>query len=155
MNVESSLETDAQLAGPCEPCVGSLNHPTIAAEALLALDALADKMCGDTAFSHVIAAARMIVAFVRVQPAGSLPWPSIQPRCRRDCIERAFERYRVVTVRSCDRKGQPDTCRIYDDVTFAADLSSVSRVGPAWPALATLAPHQYWRGSGRSGRARG
>lgn len=143
MNVESSLETDAQLAEPCKPGVGSLNHPAIATEAIAAFDALASNACSDSPLSQVASAARIIVAFVRVQLVGSLSWSSIQPRYRRDRIERAFERYRIVPVRSSDRDCQRDASCIYDDVTFAAEFSPVSRVGAGFLAprgLATLAP---------------
>ena len=85
----------------------------------------------------------VIVAFVGMQLAGPLSWPAIQSRYRWDCIQRAFERHRIVSVRSRDRNGQRDASCIYDDMAFAAEFSSVGRVGASFLAargLDTLAP---------------
>lgn len=123
------FETDVQLAEAGEPGVGSLDHPTIATEAIATFDALASNASSDAVFSQVVAAARVIVAFVRMYLPGPLPRPPIQSRYRRNCTQRAFERYRIMPVRSRDRNGQWDAPCIYDDVAFAFEFSPVSWVG--------------------------
>lgn len=134
MDVQPALKTHAQLAETGEPGVGSLDHPAMPSQSILAFDALAGNPCRDTSFSQVMLAPHVIVAFVGMQLTGPLSWPTIQSRYRRDCIQRAFERHRIVPVRSRDRNGQRDASCIYDDMAFAAEFSPVSRVGAGFLA---------------------
>ncbi len=63
MNIETSLETDAQFAETGEPGVRSLDDPTMPAEPVLAFDSTTGNARSDTTLLQVTAAACKVVAF--------------------------------------------------------------------------------------------
>jgi len=77
VDIEPTLETNAQLAEASEPSVRSLDHPAMLAQMILAFDAFTGNACGDAPLSQVESAPRVVVAFIGVQLAGALSWAAI------------------------------------------------------------------------------
>jgi len=62
MNVDTTLEASTQLAEGRQPRVSALNHPAVAPESIIALDALASDAITDSAAPEVSVASRIVVA---------------------------------------------------------------------------------------------
>ena len=85
MNVDAALKANAQLAKSCQPCMGALNDPAVAPQALAALNAApGDAVCNASGL-QMRAAAPIVVALVCVQ----LIWPLARAaRATGDCRHR-------------------------------------------------------------------
>ncbi|SDE50475.1 hypothetical protein SAMN05421548_15910, partial [Paraburkholderia lycopersici] len=134
MNVETTLETNAQFTETGKLRMRALDYPAIPAEPLLTFHATAADTGRDAALPQVTTAACKVIAFVRMQLARTFARLSVQARYRRNGIQRALECHRIVPVGTRDRDGQRNAARIYDDVPFRPELAPVCRVGAvSWP----------------------
>lgn len=143
MGVDAAFEADTQLAEGGNPGVSSLDHPTMAAQAIIALNTFTCDSHFDATVTQMRSAALVVIAFVGMQlvrPAARLanaPWHRWQ------CVDEFFEDDRVVPVRTGHAEHHRDAVAIRDDVTFAAEFAPVCWVGPCERAprgLGTLAP---------------
>ncbi|SDC74561.1 hypothetical protein SAMN05421548_11012 [Paraburkholderia lycopersici] len=144
MNVETTLETNAQFAETGKPGMRELDYPAIPAEPLLTFHATAGDTGRDAALPQVTTAACKVIAFVRMQLARTFAGLSVQARYRRNGIKRALECHRIMPVGTRDRDGQRNAARIYDDVLFCPGLSGWGRF-PGPPGLETLAASRLAR----------
>lgn len=143
MNIETTLETNAQFAETGKPCMRALDYPAIPTEPLFAFYATTGDTGRDATLSQVTPTTGKVVTLVCMQFARALAGLAIQTRHRRNRIERGFECHRVVPVGARDRDGQRNASCVYDDVPFRPELAPVCRVGAGFLAprgLGTLAP---------------
>ncbi len=143
MNVETTLETNAQFAETGKPGMRALDYPAMSAKPLLTFHSTASNAGRDAALPQVTTAACKVITFVRMHLARAFAWLSVQARHRRNGIKRGLECHRIVSVGTRDRDGQRNAARIYDDVPFRPEL-----VGPvSWPprGLETLAASRLAR----------
>ena len=148
MNVDATLESGAQLAEGCQPRVRALDHPAVAPEPIIALDASAGDAILDPAAFEMGAASRKVVTLVRMQfpgPPARLASPAAH---RRQGVDQFLEDHRVVAVGPGDAEDQRDALAVRDEVAFAAEFAPVRGVGPRVRAprgLGTLAPSMLTR----------
>lgn len=94
------------------------------------------------------AAARKVVALVGMQLVRPTARPPALACDTRDGVHKFLEHYRVVPVGSGHAEHQRDALPVRDEVTLAAELASIGRVGPRVRAprgLGTLAPSRLTR----------
>jgi hypothetical protein len=148
MSLDAALEAHSQLAKCCQPGMCSLDHPGVAPEPVIALDAPAgDTVLNATALG-MVAAPMEVVALVDVQALGPASWPARQAPYSGQVVDELFEDDRVVPVGSRDAEHQRDACSVGHDVAFAAELAAVGRVGArvrTLRGLGTLAPSMLAR----------
>lgn len=130
MRVDSTLEAHAQLAEGGQPGMGTLDHPAMAAQSVIAFDALACNSVLDSSQLDVCMAAREVIALVGVQFFGATPGPATQPSNRRQCVNQLLEEHRVMPIGPCDAKHQRDALPVRDEVALAAELAPVRGLGP-------------------------
>jgi hypothetical protein len=148
MNVETTLETDAQFAETGKPGMSALHHPAMPPELLLAFYAASRDTSRDAAPAQVTPTARKVVTLVCMQLTRALAGLAIQAGHRRNGIERGLECYRIVPVGTRDCDGQRNASRVYDDVPLRPELAPVGWVGTGFLAprgLETLAPSRLAR----------
>jgi hypothetical protein len=98
----------------------SLDDPPMSTEAILAFDTFASNACCDASFSQITSASSIVVALVGMQFARAFPRSPIESRHGWDSIKRALERYRIVSICSCDCHCQRNASRVDNDVPLAA-----------------------------------
>lgn len=98
MNVETTLETNAQFAESGEPGIRALDNPAMPSKSLLVFYTSADDTSRDSALLQVASAPGKIIAFVRMQFARAFAGLAIQSRHRPDGVDYPLERNRVVPV---------------------------------------------------------
>jgi len=143
VNVDAALEAGTQFAEGCQPGVGSFDHPAMAPEPVVTLDAFAGNTILDTAALEVGAASGVVIALVRMQLAGPVAWPARFAAHSRQGIDQLLKDHRIMAVGPGDAKDQRDALAVRDDVALAAEFSPVRGVGPRVRAprgLGTLAP---------------
>lgn len=148
MSVDTSLESNAQLAEGSEPGISAFDNPSMAPEPIVALDTPAGNAIDDASVLQMSAATREVVALVRMQLVRPAPWPADPTGHRRQGIGQLLEDHRIVPVGTSDTERQRDTLAVCDDVALAAELSSVSGVGARVRAprgLGTLAASRLAR----------
>lgn len=98
MNVDSALKASTQLAEGSQPGMRALDHPAMVPKPVVALDATASNACRDAQLAQVSAAAREVVALVRMQFA----WPAARPAALSSHvwqgIYQLLEHHRVMAV---------------------------------------------------------
>lgn len=129
MNVNATLEAGTQLAEGSQPGVGALDHPVVAPETIIALNALASDAILDPAALEMGAAPHVVVALVRMEffesPARPAP---LATHCRQG-VDQLLEDHRIATVGSGDAEDQRDALAVRDEVALAAELAPVRGVG--------------------------
>lgn len=148
MSLDATLEADAQLAEGSQPGVRALDHPAVAAESVIALDAFAGDAILDAAALEVSAAARIVVAFVGMQLVRPTPRLAAGAGHSRQRIDQLLEDHGIVPVGPGDAERQRDALPIRDEVALAAEFSAIGRVGACVRAprgLATLAASRQAR----------
>jgi hypothetical protein len=118
MNVETTLESNAQFAETSKPGMRALDDPAMPSEPLLAFHTATSDTGRDATLLQVTPTASKVVALVRMQFARTFAGLTIQARHGRNGIERGFECHRIVPVSPRDRDSEWNTSRIYDDVSF-------------------------------------
>ena len=148
MSLDAALEAHTQLAECCQPGVRSLDHPAVAPEPVMALDAPAGDAVLNATALEMVAAAMEVVALVGLQALGPASWPARQAPDSGQVVDELFEDDRVVPVGSRDAEHQRDASSVGHDVALAAELAPVSGVGARVRAprgLGTLAPSMLAR----------
>lgn len=158
MNIDTPLVADTQAPEPMEPAQRSLDHPTPAAQVLLAFDASPGDAWSDAPLSQPLAVAPIVVALVSVQLGRTFSGPARQPRNRWKCPHQRLQRARVMNIDPRQRRYQWQPTLIDDDVVLATELSPVRGIGagliPAEGGEGTLADSilasfhsicSYWR----------
>lgn len=148
MNVDATLESGTQLAKGSQPGVSALDHPAVAPEPIIALDALAGDAILDASALEMSTASRVVVTLVRVQFLGPPARPASLATYRRQGVDQFLEDHGIVTVGPGDAEDQRDALAVRDEVALAAEFAPVRGVGPRVRAprgLGTLAPSMLTR----------
>jgi hypothetical protein len=127
-DVGTAFITDGDAAEACKPGQGSLDHPSVPAEALAALDATSGDARDDRSLAQRLAAVGEVVSLVGVQLGRSPSWPA---RTLADCrhgIDHRFQQLAVVPVGGRDFQGERDAIGIDEDMPLGARLAAVRRV---------------------------
>jgi hypothetical protein len=98
MNVEPTLEANAQLAETGKPSVRALDNPSMTPQALLALDTFASDASGYAPSSQVVSASAAVVTLVSVQFVWPLTRPSIQTGHSGNRIQCRLEGHRIMAI---------------------------------------------------------
>jgi hypothetical protein len=98
MNIDAALESGAQLAEGSQPGVGALDHPAVAPEPIIALDAPAGDAILDPAAFEMGTASRVVVTLVRMQFLRPPARPAPLATHRRQGVDQFLEDHRVVAV---------------------------------------------------------
>ena len=148
MSLGTALEADAQLAEGCQPGVRALHNPAVTAQTVIAFDAPAGDAALDASLSEMSAAARKVVALVRMQFVGPAARSAALASDCGDGVNEFLEHHRVMPVGARDTEHQWDALPVRDEVALAAELAPVGRVGSRVRAprgLDTLAPSKLTR----------
>lgn len=148
MNVETTLETNAQFAETGKPGMCALDYPAMPSELLLAFYASPRATGRDAALPQVTTAACIVIALVCMQIARAFARLAIQARHGWNRVPGELECHRVVPVGTGYCDSQWNAARVYDDVPFRPELAPVCRVGAgilALQGLATLAASRLAR----------
>lgn len=148
MSVDVALEANAQLAKSSQPGMGALDHPTMAAQPVIAFNPPTGDAVLDAMTPQMRPTSRMVVALVGVQfcrPA--LRSTSTAPDAWLR-VNQLLEDNRIVTIGSRDAEHQRDAPAVRDQMAFAAELASVRGIRPGVRAPGGWArwPRQHWRG---------
>ncbi|CAO3355253.1 hypothetical protein [Azospirillum palustre] len=117
-----------------EPSERPLDHPSVSAEALAALDAAPGDAWDDRSPAQRPPAVGEIIALVGVQFGRATSWPARALADRRHGIDQRFQELAVMPVGRRDFQGEGDAIGIDEDVTFGARFASVRRVRPGFLA---------------------
>lgn len=104
MHVDAALESGSQLAKGSEPSMGALDHPPMAPEPVIALDAFAGNTILNTAALEVGAASHVVVALVRMKLLGPAARPARFAAHSRQGIDQLLEDHRIMAVGAGDAK---------------------------------------------------
>ena len=106
----------------------ALDHPPMLSQSVVALDTPARNPILDAAELEMLSAPCEVVALVGMQPVRPATRPATRAGNRRQGIDQLFEDYGVVTIGPGHAEHQRDTLSVRDDVAFATELATVSRV---------------------------
>ncbi len=153
MNVGSTLAPNEQAAKSMKPSDGALHDPSLASEALAALDHRAHDAAADAMHAHVKRVALGVVPSVCVQLFGP-PLRSADASCDRlDPREHHAERRAVVDVGRGDvRRAERESLPVGDDLVRCTEPRAIRRLFPGGFAPIVLAPTNS-RGRLHSSRA--
>lgn len=127
-DVGAPLVTDGEAAEAGEPSERTLDHPTVSAQALAALDAAAGDTRNDGPPSQRLSAEGEVVALVGVQLGRSAPWPAHTLADRRHSIDQRLKQFAVVPVGRRDPQSEWNAVGIDEDVPLGARLAAIRRV---------------------------
>ncbi len=130
MNVDATLESGTQLAKGSQPGVSTFDHPAVAPEPIIALDASAGDAIFDASALELSTASRVVVALVRMQLPRPPPRPARLTTHRRQGVDQFLEDHRIVAVGARDTEDQRDALGVRDEVALAAELAPVRGLGP-------------------------
>ena len=148
MGLDAALEAHSQLAKCCQPGVRSLDHPAVAPEPVVALDAPTGDAVLDTAPLQMFATAMEVITLVSVQPLGPASRSARQSSNGGQVVDEFLEDHGVVPVGPRDAEHERDARSIGHNVALAAELAAVGRVGARVRTprgLGTLAPSMLAR----------
>ena len=103
MDVIAPLVAGDEAAEASEPGQGPLDHPTVSAEAIGALDAAPGDAGAYAAPAAVVAAPPVIEALVAVQLVGTAARPATTAAHRRHGVEHGLEEATVMNVRGAQQ----------------------------------------------------
>jgi len=129
MDIDSTFESDAQLAHACEPRVSAFHDPAMAPQPVVALDPLARDAWRDAPLLEVTAATVDVVGLVSVLPGQrrGRPWLAGD---RRQGIDQFLQDHRVVPVGSGHAERQGNAIAVDDQMPLAAAFAAIGRVRP-------------------------
>ncbi len=130
MDIDSTFESDAQLAHACEPRVSAFHNPAMAPQSVVALDSLASDAWRDTPLLEVMAATVDVVGLISVQLAWPTSWAPCLSGDRRQGIDQFFEDHRVVSVCSGHAERQGNAIAVDDQMPLAAEFAAIGRARP-------------------------
>ena len=129
-DVGAPLVTDGEAAEAGKPSQGALDDPTVSAQALAALDAVAGDTRNDGPPSQRLSAECEIIALVGVQLGWASSWAARALPDRRRGIDDFLQQLAVMPVGWRNPHGQGDAVGIDEDMAFGARLATVRRVRP-------------------------
>ena len=148
MNVDATPETGAQLAKGRQPGMRALDHPAVAPEPVIALDALAGDAILDASVLEVGTASRIVVALVRMQLVGPAARPArFSAHSRRESTSpsNTTQSWRLAPVTQ-NISGMPWRSvmmwRLLPSFPRSVGLGPVYGPPGGWPRW----PHSRWRG---------
>lgn len=148
MGVQPAFEADAQLGNSCKPGMSALNNPTMSAQFFAAFHTASGNARLDAASAQIGTAPTVVVPFVSMQLHRSARRPPWQAGYRRHHIQSRFEDHRIMRIRAAHGHSQRYALSIYNEMAFAAELASVSRIWARFltpRGLATVAPSMLQR----------
>ncbi len=98
MGVQTTFETDPQLAEARQPRMRSLHHPAMPSQSLAAFHSPPGDSCGNAALTQMPATSLEVVPLVGVQLVRSAAWTPLQASNRRQCIDQWLEHHRIMSV---------------------------------------------------------
>src|SRR3954471_13358154 len=130
VDVITALVPDDQPTAAGDPGQGTLDHPSMPAEALAALDPAPGDARDDAAPAAGAAAAGVVVGLVGVQLPRPPPGTAARLADRRHGVECLLQDDTVVDVGGREQDRQGDALPVHDEVPLAARLAAVGRVRP-------------------------
>jgi len=130
MDIDSTFESDAQLAHACEPRVSAFHDPAMAPQPVVALNPLARDAWRDAPGLEVMAATVDVVGLVSVQLAWPASWPPWLAGDWRQGIDQFLQDHRVVPVGSGHAERQGNAIAVDDQMPLAAEFAAIGRVRP-------------------------
>jgi hypothetical protein len=130
MNIGPPFIAHAQPPEVIEPGQGALDHPTVATEALTAVDPLAGDTHADVAVPQRLATARDVVGLVGVGFVGALAAAAVGLLDGRDGIEQLLKDHRVVAIGAGQELGQREAGPLDHNMALRARFAAVRWVGP-------------------------
>ncbi len=143
MGVQTTFETDPQLAEARQPRMRSLHHPAMPSQSLAAFHSPPGDSCGNAALTQMPATSLEVVPLVGVQLVRSAAWTPLQASNRRQCIDQWLEHHRIMSVRTRHHQRQRHPATVNDQMPLATRFAAVGWVRARFLAprgLATLAP---------------
>ena len=120
MDISPSLVANGQPAKARQPRQRALNHPTMPAQLVLALDALARNPHLDPALGQRLPAARDVVGLVGMQLGRTLARAAAWPLDRDDGIEQVLEHPRIMGVGARQPEREGDAAALDDNMALRA-----------------------------------
>ncbi len=130
MDIGSALVTRGQTPHLLHPGEGTFHHPAVASEPLAIFDASASYSGPNVSGATGSAATSSIVGLVRMQLAGTLPWPATSSCHGMDGIQQIFQEHAIVRIRPRQSYRQRCPEPVGQQVTLGARSASVRRVRP-------------------------
>ena len=127
-DVGASFVADGDTTEAGEPGERTLDHPSVSAEALAALDAAPGDAWNDRPAAQRPPAVGEVVALVGVQLGRAAAWPARTLADRRHGIDQHLQKFAVVPVGRRDPQGEGDAVGIVEDVALGARLAAIRRV---------------------------
>jgi len=127
-DVGAPFVSDGDAAEAGEPCERPLDHPSVSAKTLAALDATPGDPRNDRSLAQRPPAVCKVVALVGVQLGRAAPWPARTLADRRHGIDQRLQQLAIVPVGRRDLQGEWDAIGIDEDVTLGARLAAIRRV---------------------------
>ena len=127
-DVGAPFVADGDAAEAGEPSERTLDHPSVSAKTLAALDATPGDPRNDRSLAQRLPAVCKVVALVGVQLGRAAPWPARTLADRRHGIDQRLQQLAVVPVGWRDLQGEGDAIGIDEDVTLGARLAAIRRV---------------------------
>lgn len=148
MDIEAAFETNAQLAKGGKPGMRALHNPAVLAEAVVLLDAATSNSWLDAALAQMLTTPSEVITLVGMEFVWTASRSTGQACHCRQCIDQGFEDDRVVPIGARYSQRQGNAAPVYDEMTFAAEFSSIRGIRASLLAprgLATDAPSMLAR----------
>ena len=127
-DVGAPFVADGDAAEAGEPSERTLDHPSVSAKTLAALDATPGDPRNDRSLAQRLPAVCKVVALVGVQLGRAAPGPARTLADRRHGIDQRLQQLAVVPVGWRDPQGERDAVSIDEDVALGARLAAIRRV---------------------------
>lgn len=127
-DVSAPFIADRDAAEAGEPGERTLDHPSVSAEALAALDATPGDARDDRSLAQRPPAVGEVVTLVGVQFGRTASWPACTLADRRHGIDQRLQQLAVVPVGRRDPQGERNAVGIDEDVALGTRLAAVRRV---------------------------
>lgn len=114
----------------CQPGMGAFDHPPMASEPVIALNAPAGDTVLNAAALEVSTAPGEVITLVRMQLARPAPRPAWLAAHGRQSIHQRLEDHRIMAVGPGDAEHHRDALAVRDQVALGAEFAPVRRVGP-------------------------
>ena len=129
-DVGAPFVTDGDAAEAGEPCKRPLDHPSVSAKTLAALDATPGDARNDPPSAQRLPAVGEVVALVGVQFDRASPWSARTLADFRHGIDQRLQELAVMPVGWRDPQGEGDAIGIDEDMALGARFAAVRRVRP-------------------------
>jgi hypothetical protein len=151
MDIETTFEANSQLAEPGKPGMRALDNPTMSAEAVVLLDTTTCDAQGDASLAQTATGPCKVIALAGMKLVRAALRSAGQARHRWYCIDQVFEDNRVMPIGPSHHHRQRKAALVYDEMMFAAELTSIRGVRASllaprgWPPLRHRCSHDFNR----------